>query len=317
MIWNKRNSFITTIIVLIVVFSAGSDNSVSCEPEQYPPPPEITWPLNQEVSVPLDTAIIVKDFKLPSKNPPGLDIEITDSSGSKIEFNTKRIQSRRSVYNYEAGFIILKPDENLKPQENYTLSVKASEGFAEPINQSITFYTGGSDVLAISPENIDVSYYLSEPGYYLSNCQTSVWDKATSLIFMNSQIESYPVLLVLESNLLKDVSFFHSSMEKRNLAILFLPNEKGHKQCFNLSAHSVSGEKFYSEKLCKPSRCVQGEYLSKEQAKEEYDKHGAFGFSMIEFPKPEKELPNYCTLYPPLCKEYWASIPENNCKAEN
>lgn len=317
MIWKKRNFFITTLIFFIVVFSAGSDNSISCEAEKYPPPPEITWPLNQEVSVPMDTAIIIKDFKLPSKNPPGLHLEITDSSGSKVEFNSKRIQSRRSVYNYEAGFIILKPDKNLKPREEYTLSVKASEGFEGPIDQSIIFTTGGDDVLVTSPDNVDVSYYFSEPGYYLSNCQTSVWDNATSLIFMNSEIEGYPVLLVLESNLLKDVSFFHSSMEKRNLAVLFLPNEKGLEQCFNLTAYSVSGEKFYSQKLCEPSRCVKGEYLTKEQAKEEYDKYGAFGFSMIEFPKPQKELPNYCTLYPPLCKEYWKSTPEDNCKKVN
>jgi len=307
------------LVLAIAVFSIflAYENAISCEPEKYPPPPEITWPLNEESSVPTDTAIIIKDFKSPSNNPPKLDIEITDGSGSKTEFNTKRIQSRRSVYNYEPGFIILKPVKNLKPQENYTLSVKTSEGFAEPVNQSITFTTGGDDVLVTAPEKIDVSYYFSEPGYYLSNCQTSAWDKATSLIFMNSQIEGYPVLLVLESNLLKDVSFFHSSMEKRNLAILFLPNEKGLEQCFNLSAYSVSGEKFYSEKLCKPAKCIEGKYLTKERAEEEYKKHGAFGFSMIEFPKPEKELPNYCTLYPPLCKEYWASIPENNCKAEN
>jgi len=317
MISNRKNSFITPLILSIVIFLISFDNAISCEPEEYPPPPEIVWPLNQAGSVPLDTGIIVKDFKSPSINPPKLDVELTDSEGRKVQFSTKRFQSRRSVYNYEAGIIFIKPEQNLKNSETYTLTVKASEGFAAPIDQKIQFSTGDKNTFVTAPENIDVSYYFSEPGYYLSNCQTAAWDKATTLVFMNSHIEGYPVLLVLDSNLLKDVSIFHSSMEKRNLAILFLPNEKGLEQCFNLSGYSVSGEKFFEEKLCKPSRCVQGKYLSKEQAKEEYDKHGAFGFSMIEFPKPEKELPNYCTLYPPLCKEYWTSITENNCKEED
>ena len=317
MIRNRKNSIFTPLIFFIIVFSLSSDNSISCEPEKYPPPPEIVWPLNDAVSVPLDTGIIVKDFKSPSNNPPELDIELVDSAGNKVQFSTERFQSRRSVYNYEAGLIFIKPEQNLKTSETYALTVKASEGFAEPIDQKIQFSTGDKGSFVTAPENIDVSYYFSEPGYYLSNCQTSTWDKATTLVFMNSHIDGYPVLLVLESNLLKDVSLFHSSMEKRNLAISFLPNEKGLKQCFNLSAYSVSGEKFYSEKLCKPNKCIKGKYLTKERAEEEYKEHGAFGFSMIEFPNPEKELPNYCTLYPPLCKEYWVSIPENNCNELN
>jgi len=303
-------------IVLLIVLSIRAD-SISCEPEKYPPAPEIIWPPNETGSMPLDTAIIVKDFKLPSKNPHKLEMKLVDSAGKGIAFTTKRYQSRRSVYNYEAGFLLIKPEHNLNPLENFTFSIKSKGGFAEPINETIKFSTGDKDVLVTVPEQIDVSYYFSEPGYYLSNCQTSAWDKATSLIFMNSEIESYPIILVLDSNLLKDVSFYHSSMKKRDLAALFLPNEKGFNQCFDLTAYAVNGNKFFEEKLCKPERCIEGKYLTKEQAEEQYKKHGAFGFSMIEFPKPIKEIPAYCTLYPPSCKDYWASISDDKCKASN
>lgn len=303
-------------IVLFIVLSIRVDSN-SCEPEKYPPAPEIIWPLNETGSIPLDTAIIVKDFKLPSKNPHKLEMELVDSSGKEIPFTTKRYQSRRSVYNYEAGFILIKPEQNLNPLENFTFTVESKVGFAEPINEKIKFSTGDENVLVAAPEQIDVSYYFSEPGYYLSNCQTSAWDKATSLIFMNSKIEGYPIILVLDSNLLKDISFFHSSMKKRDLAALFLPNEKGLNQCFDLTAYAVNGKKFFEDKLCKPERCIEGKYLSKEQAEEEYEKHGAFGFSMIEFPMPKKELPNYCTLYPPSCKDYWSSFSEGKCKVSD
>ena len=303
-------------IVLLIVLSIRADSN-SCEPEKYPPAPEIIWPPNETGSMPLDTAIIVKDFKLPSTNPHQLEMELVDSSGKGIPFTTKRYQSRRSVYNYEAGFILIKPVQNLTPLENFTFTLKSKEGFAEPINEIIKFSTGDENTLVATPEQIDVSYYFSEPGYYLSNCQTSAWDKATSLIFMNSEIKGYPIILVLDSNLLKDISFFHSSMKKRDLAALFLPNEKGLNQCFDLTAYAVNGKKFFEEKLCKPERCVEGKYLTKEQTEEQYKKHGAFGFSMIEFAVPTKEIPTYCTLYPPSCKDYWSSIPHDKCKVPN
>lgn len=301
-------------ISILFILLSYDINANSCEPEKYPPSPEIIWPLNEAGSIPLDTAIIIKDYKSPSKNLNKLGIELVDSAGNRSSFNTKRFQSRRSVYNHEAGFVIIKPEQNLKSSEHYSLTVKANEGYAEPINEMIKFSTGDDTALVTAPGEIAVSYYFSKPGYYLSNCQTSAWDKATSLIFMNSKVEGYPIVLVLNSNLLKDISFFHSSMKKRDLAVLFLPNEKGVNQCFNLSAYAINGEKFFEEELCRPERCVEGKYLTKEQAQIEYKKHGAFGFSMIEFPIPDKEIPNYCTLYPPTCREYWLSIPDANCK---
>ena len=80
------------------------------------------------------------------------------------------------------------------------------------------------------------------------------------------------------------------------------------------SEGEVSEIQLSDEELCKPEKCVQGKYLSKEQAQSEYEKHGAFGFSMIEFPAPERAIPNYCTLYPPTCREYWVSIPDTDCR---
>lgn len=306
-----------SVTLIITVFLFVNVKAYPCEPEKYPPAPEIIWPLNETGSIPLDSAIIVKDFKSPSNNPRKLDMELVDSSGNIIPYNTKRYQSRRSVYNYEAGFVLVKPLNNLSPSEKFTFTVKAKQGFAAPVNEEIKFSTGDENTLVTAPEKIDVSYYFSEPGYYLSNCQTSAWDKATSLLFMNSIVEGYPIILVLDSNLLKDISFYHSSMKKRDLAVMFLPNEKGIDQCFNLTAYSVSGEKFYEEQLCKPERCVEGRYLTKEQTQEEYKKHGAFGFSMIEFPMPKKEIPNYCTLYPPTCKDYWSDTAAQKCKITN
>lgn len=313
----KSYSSIAILFAIFLILVSFHINANSCEPEKYPPAPEIVWPLNETGSIPLDTAIIIKDFKLPSKNPIKLNMELLDSLGNSVQYTTKRIQSRRSVYNYEAGFIVIKPEQNLKPSEHYTFTVNAKHGYAQPVNEVIKFSTGDENALVTAPEKINVSYYFSEPGYYLSNCQTSAWDNATSLIFVNSEIESYPIILVLDSNLLKDISFYHSSMKKRDLTALFLPNEKGIDQCFDLSAYTINGEKFFEEKLCKPEKCVKGKYLSKEQAQAEYEKHGAFGFSMIEFPTPKKEIPNYCTLYPPTCREYWSSISETECKPLN
>ncbi len=106
-------------------------------------------------------------------------------------------------------------------------------------------------------------------------------------------------------------------MKKRDLALLFLPNEKGLEQCFDLSAYAVNGEKIYSDQLCKPSKCTQGKYLSKEEKEEQYKKLGAFGFSMINFPYEGEELPNYCTIYPPVCREYWSSVPDDSCSLTN
>lgn len=300
-----------------IFLSISHPSAISCEPEKYPPDPEILWPPDNANSVPLDTAIIVKDFKSLSKQAPKLQMDLRDSYEKSVEFEIKKYQSRRSVYNYEAGFIVFKPTQKLRPLEEYTLTIKAKEGFASPIEGSIKFSTGDENTLATSPGEIDFSYYFSEPGYYLSNCQTSTWDKATSLFFINSKVEGYPLLLVLDSNLLKDVSFFHSSMKKRELALLFLPNEKGINQCFDLSVYAVNGDKVLTEKYCKPSKCTKGKYLTKEQKQEQYNKHGAFGFSMIEFPSSERELPNYCTLYPPLCREYWSSVADNSCSASN
>ena len=85
---------------------------------------------------------------------------------------------------------------------------------------NIKFMTGDESTLATSPEKLEFSYYISEPGYYLSNCQTSTWDKATSLFFINSKVEGYPLMLVLDSNLLKDVSFFSFINEKKRLGSL-------------------------------------------------------------------------------------------------
>ncbi|NIU87189.1 MAG: hypothetical protein GWN56_07830 [Nitrosopumilaceae archaeon] len=106
-------------------------------------------------------------------------------------------------------------------------------------------------------------------------------------------------------------------MKKRNLALLFLPNEKGLDQCFDISAYAVNGEKVFADKYCKPKKCTKGKYLSKKQKQELYERHGAFGFSMIEFPNTNKELPNYCTLYPPLCRAYWSSVAEDSCHMFN
>ena len=211
---NINKTILFSVSILILLFLA-EVNAISCEPDKYPPAPEIIWPPNETGSIPIDSAIIVKDFKSLSTNSPKLQMELTDSSGKSIEYKTKKYQSRRSVYNYEAGFIVLKPAQNLNPLEEYTFSVKASSGFAGAVNENIKFTTGDQNTLVTSPDKIDVSYYFSEPGYYLSNCQTSTWDKATSLFFVNSKVEGYPLLLVLDSNLLKDVSFFHSSMKKR------------------------------------------------------------------------------------------------------
>ena len=302
------------IIVFLSLSLFAQTNSNSCEPEKYPPPPELIWPLDQAKSVPVDSALIVKDFKSLSKTPHKLEIELKDSRGNSVEYELKRHQSRRSVYNHEAGFIFVKPSENLEPLEEYSFTVKANAGFANPIEKTIKFSTGDEKTLVADPQKVDVSYYFSEPGYYLSNCQTSTWDKATSLVFINSKVDSYPLLFVLESNLLKDVSFFHSSMNKRDLAALFLPNEKGVKQCFDFTAYSVNGNEVFNEKLCKPARCVKGKHLSKEEAEKEYNKHGAFGFSLIEFPAPKEEIPNYCTLYPPLCREYWSWVTDGKCE---
>lgn len=314
---NRLHLKVAAISLIIFFFLFANVKTYSCEPEKYPPAPEIIWPLNETGSISLDTAVIVKDFKLPSINPHKLEMDLTDSTGNSVPFTVKRYQSRRSVYNYEAGFILVKPKQNLNPLENFTFTVKSKTGFAQPINEKIKFRTGDENTLVTPPEQIEVSYYFSEPGYYLSNCQTSAWDKATSLIFMNSEIKDYPIILVLDSNLLKDISFYHSSMKKRDLAALFLPNEKGTEQCFDLTAYAVNGEKFFEQKLCKPERCIQGEYLTKEQAEEQYNKHGAFGFSMIDFPMPTKQLPNYCTLYPPSCRDYWSSISEHKCELPN
>ncbi|NIU87188.1 MAG: hypothetical protein GWN56_07825, partial [Nitrosopumilaceae archaeon] len=99
-------------------------------------------------------------------------MELSDSYEKSVEFEIKKYQSRRSVYNYEAGFIVLKPTHNLKPMEEYTFTIKAKAGFSSPIEGSIKFLTGDENTLATSPEAIDFSYYFSEPGYYLSNCQT-------------------------------------------------------------------------------------------------------------------------------------------------
>jgi len=309
---NLKFLVITSIVIFLLILDSQIDAN-SCEPEKYPPPPEVIWPLDDAESIPIDTAIIVKDFKSLSKTPHKLDMELTDSSGNSIEYTIKRYQSRRSVYNYEAGFIFVKPSRGLTPTEEYSFTVKAKEGFAQPFTEAIEFSTGDENALVASTEKVDVSYYFSEPGYYLSNCQTSTWDKATSLVFVNSKIEGFPLIFVLESNLLKDIAFFHSSLNKRDLAVLFLPNEKGLDQCFNFTAYSVNGNKVFTEKLCKPERCVKGTYLTKQQAEQEYKKHGAFGFSLIKFPTPEKEIPNHCTLYPPLCREYWSSLSEDKC----
>ena len=310
----KVNKIILFAIPILIFALFPQLRAISCEPDKYPPAPEIIWPPDNTGSIPIDSALIVKDFKSLSTNSPKLQMELTDSSGKSIEYKTKKYQSRRSVYNYEAGFIVLKPAQNLNPLEEYTFSVKASSGFAGPIDENIKFVTGDENTLTTSAGEIDVSYYFSEPGYYLSNCQTSTWDKATSLFFVNSKVEGYPLLLVLDSNLLKDVSFFHSTMKKRNLALLFLPNEKGISQCFDIDAYAINGVKIYTEKLCKPQKCVKGRQLSKEEMQEKYDKHGAFGFSLIEFPAPKEGIPDYCAPYPPLCKEYWASIASNKCE---
>jgi hypothetical protein len=299
-------------LVLLIVLSIRADSN-SCEPEKFTPVPEILWPLDEAKSIPVDSAIIVKDFKSLSKTPYKLEMELTDSNGNGIKYTTKRLQSRRSVYNHEAGFIFIQPAQNLQPTEEYSFALNANEGFAEPVDEAIKFSTGNENALVTSPEKVEVSYYFSEPGYYLSNCQTSTWDKATSLVFMNSKVEGLPLILVLESNLLKDISFFHSSLNKRDLPVLFLPNEKGVTQCFDLSTYAINGMKVSSEKLCKPERCVKGTSLTKEQAEEEYKKHGAFGFSLIQFPTPKAEIPNHCTLYPPMCREYWSSISEDKC----
>ena len=304
-------------ICTLIIFSYAKPNAISCEPEKYPPDPEILWPPDKANSVPLDTAIIVKDFKSLSKQAPKLQMELRDSYEKSVDFEIKKYQSRRSVYNYEAGFIVFKPTQKLKPMEEYTFTIRAKVGFASPIEGSIKFTTGDENTLVSIPEKIDFSYYFSEPGYYLSNCQTSTWDKATSLFFINSKVVDYPLLLVLDSNLLKDVSFFHSSMKKRDLALLFLPNEKGLDQCFDIGTYAVNGEIIFTDKYCKPVKCTKGKYLSKEQKQEQYDKHGAFGFSMIEFPNTSKELPNYCTLYPPLCRAYWSSVAEDSCNMSN
>ncbi len=313
---NINKTILFSFSVLIFLFFAEVD-AISCEPDKYPPAPEIIWPPNETGSIPIDSAIIVKDFKSLSTNSPKLQMELTDSSGKSIEYKTKKYQSRRSVYNYEAGFMVLKPAQNLNPLEEYTFSVKASSGFAGPIDESIKFTTGDQNTLVAVPDEIDISYYFSEPGYYLSNCQTSTWDKATSLFFVNSKIEGYPLLLVLDSNLLKDVSFFHSSMKKRDLAILFLPNEKGISQCFDIDAYAVNGTKIHTEKLCKPQKCVKGRQLSKDEMQEKYEKHGAFGFSLIEFPAPKEGIADYCAPYPPLCREYWASVSTDTCQESN
>ncbi len=302
-----------SIFTLVFLFHA-QPNAISCEPEKYPPDPEILWPPDKAQTVPLDTAIIVKDFKSLSKQAPKLQMDLRDGYEKSVEFEIKKYQSRRSVYNYEAGFIVLKPNQNLKPFEEYTLTLIAREGFATPIEGSIRFTTGDENTLVSIPEKIDFSYYFSEPGYYLSKCQTSTWDNSTSLFFINSKVEGYPLLLVLDSNLLKDVSFFHSSMKKRNLALLFLPNEKGIEQCFNLDAYSVNGEKVFTDKYCEPKGCIKGRQLSKDEMEEKYQKHGAFGFSLIEFPSPNEEIPDYCAPYPPLCNAYWASIADKSCK---
>ena len=302
-----------SICTIIFLFYA-QPGANSCEHEKYPPDPEILWPPDKAQTVPLDTALIIKDFKSLSKSAPKLQMELRDSYQKSVEFEIRKYQSRRSVYNYEAGFMVLKPKQNLKPFEEYTFTLKAKEGFAAPFEGSIQFTTGDENTLVPTPEAIDFSYYFSEPGYYLSNCQTSTWDKGTSLFFINSKVEGYPLLLVLDSNLLKDVSFFHSSMKKRNLALLFLPNEKGIEQCFDIHAYSVNGEIVFDDEYCKPKGCIKGRQLSKDEMEERYKEHGAFGFSLIEFPSPSEEIPDYCAPYPPLCKAYWASIPDKTCE---
>ena len=312
---NRTILLLAPITLFLLLTLIAEINANSCEPTKYPPPPELIWPPDQAKSVPLDSVLIVKDFKSISKTPHKLDIELIDKSGNKVDYKLKRYQSRRSVYNHEAGFIFVTPSERLKPLKEYSFTVKAKEGFVEPFEETIKFSTGDENTLVTDPKEIDVTYLLSEPGYYLSNCQTSTWEEATSLVFINSEVDNYPLIFVLESNLLKDVSFFHSSFNKRDLAVLFLPNEKGVHQCFDLTVYAVSGKKVFSEKLCKPDGCVKGRYLSKEEAEEEYKKHGAFGFSLIEFPAPKEEIPNYCTLYPPLCREYWFSIPTDKCES--
>jgi len=311
---NREILLLLPIILFLSLTLFAQTNSNSCEPEKYPPPPELIWPLDQAKSVPIDSALLLKDYKSLSKTPHKLEIELKDSGGNSIDYKLKRYQSRRSVYNHEAGFIFVTPREKLKPLNEYSFTVKAKEGFSEPFEETIKFSTGDKNTLVTNPKDIDVTYLLSEPGYYLSNCQTSTWEKAASLVFINSKIEGYPLLLVLESNLLKDISFYHSSFNKRDLAVLFLPNEKGINQCFDLSAYAINGKKVFSEKLCKPKGCVKGRLLSKKEAEREYKKHGAFGFSLIEFPASKEEIPNYCTLYPPLCREYWLSLPSDKCE---
>jgi len=311
---NRETLLVIPIIVFLSLTLFAQTNSNSCEPEKYPPPPELIWPLDQAKSIPVDSALILKDYKSLSKTPHKLEIELKDSSGNSVDYKLKRYQSRRSVYNHEARFIFVMPTEKLKPLNQYSFTVRAKEGFAEPFEETIKFSTGDENTLVTDPKDIDVTYLLSEPGYYLSNCQTSTWEKAASLVFINSKINGYPLLFVLESNLLKDVSFYHSSFNKRDLAVLFLPNEKGVHQCFDLTAYAVNGKKVFSEKLCKPEGCVKGRYLSKDEAEQEYKKHGAFGFSLIEFPAPKEEIPNYCTLYPPLCREYWSSLSSDKCE---
>jgi len=301
-------------IIAFLLLTIIAQNSNSCEPEKYPPLPELIWPSDQAKSVPIDSALIIKDYKSISKTPHKLEMKLLDGSGNSVDYKLKRYQSRRSVYNHEAGFIFVMPTEKLKPLNQYYFTVRAKEGFAEFFEETIKFGTGDENILVADPKDIDVTYLLSEPGYYLSNCQTSTWEKAVSLVFINSKINGYPLLFVLESNLLKDVSFYHSSFNKRDLAVLFLPNEKGIHQCFDLTAYAVNGKKVFSEKLCKPQGCVKGRYLSKDEAEQEYKKHGAFGFSLIEFPAPKEEIPNYCTLYPPLCREYWSSLPSDKCE---
>ena len=311
---NRAVIWIVTISLTLVITFLELNHAESCEPEKFPPPPEILWPPDQGNSIPSDTAVIIKDFKSLSPTPHKLNLELKDSTGAKVEYELKRYQSRRSVYNYEAGFVFVKPKQNLKSLETYTFTLIAKEGFAGPVDEKITFTTGDGTVVIPNDEKVEVSYYFSEPGYYLSNCQTATWDKATSLFFLNSKVDVFPLLLVLDSNLLKDVSFFHSSMKKRDLALLFLPNEKGMGQCFDLSAFAVNGKRVFSEKICKPDGCVEGRHLSKEEAESKYKEHGAFGFSLIEFPAPEKEIPSYCAPFPPLCREYWSSISSDKCE---
>ena len=106
-------------------------------------------------------------------------------------------------------------------------------------------------------------------------------------------------------------------MKKRDLALLFLPNEKGLQQCFELDAYAINGEKVFSDKYCKPQACTKGRHLSREEAQEKYDKLGAFGFSLIEFPSPKEALPEFCAPYPPLCRQYWSGITSDSCTELN